>query len=105
MLCFDCVLRGFRCFCRPPSSQVIVFYVGCDAVFARLSRFTCVLDLSRSRSLNSQVVMFYVGFDGVLGTRIGKTIELDCDPSDIEAIAKSITNEVMENYRIKELRQ
>lgn len=46
-----------------------------------------------------------LGFDGVLGTRIGKTIELDCDPSDIEAIAKSITNEVMENYRIKELRQ
>ena len=46
-----------------------------------------------------------LGFVGVLDTRIGKTIELDCDPSDIEAIAKSVTNEVMENYRVEELRQ
>ena len=46
-----------------------------------------------------------LGFSNVLDTRIGKTIELDCDPSDIEAIAKSVTNEVMENYRVEELRQ
>ena len=44
-----------------------------------------------------------LGFDCVLDTRIGKTIELDCTPSDVEAIAKSITNEVMENYKIEEI--
>ena len=44
-----------------------------------------------------------LGFAGVLDTRIGKTIELDCNPSDIEAIAKSVTNEVMENYKIEEI--
>ena len=44
-----------------------------------------------------------LGFVGVLDTRIGKTIELDCNPSDIEAIAKSVTNEVMENYKIEEI--
>ena len=42
-----------------------------------------------------------LGFAGVLDTRIGKTIELDCSPSDIEAIAKSVTNEVMEDYKIE----
>ena len=44
-----------------------------------------------------------LGFTGVLDTRIGKTIELTCDPSDVEAIAKSVTNEVMENYKIEEI--
>ena len=41
-----------------------------------------------------------LGFTGVLDTRIGKTIELTCDSSDIKAIAESITNEVMEDYKI-----
>ena len=41
-----------------------------------------------------------LGFTGVLDTRIGKTIELTCDYSDIKAIAESITNEVMEDYKI-----
>ena len=44
-----------------------------------------------------------LGFVGVLDTRIGKTIELTCDSSDVEAIAKSITNEVMEDYKIEEI--
>ena len=44
-----------------------------------------------------------LGFTGVLDTRIGKTIELDCDPSDIEAIAESIINEVMEDYKIEKV--
>ena len=44
-----------------------------------------------------------LGFVGVLDTRIGKTIELDCDPSDIKAIAESITNEVMEDYKIEKV--
>ena len=44
-----------------------------------------------------------LGFSNVLDTRIGKTIELDCDPSDIEAIAKSVTNEVMEDYKIEKV--
>jgi len=44
-----------------------------------------------------------LGFSNVLDTRIGKTIELDCDPSDIKAIAESVTNEVMENYKIEEI--
>ena len=41
-----------------------------------------------------------LGFTGVLDTRIGKTIELQCNAEDIENIAKSITNEVMENYEV-----
>ncbi len=44
-----------------------------------------------------------LGFSNVLDTRIGKTIELDCDPSDIEAIAESIINEVMEDYKIEKV--
>lgn len=44
-----------------------------------------------------------LGFNGVEDVKIGKTIELNCDPTNIEAIAKSQTNEVMENYLIEEL--
>ena len=44
-----------------------------------------------------------LGFSGVLDVKIGKTIELDCNPTDVEDIAKSQTNEVMENYLIEEL--
>ena len=44
-----------------------------------------------------------LGFVGVLDTRIGKTIELTCDSSDIKAIAESITNEVMEDYKIEKV--
>ena len=44
-----------------------------------------------------------LGFDDVTSTRIGKTIELQCDEEQIEKIAKSITNEVMETYKIEEM--
>ena len=44
-----------------------------------------------------------LGFTGVLDTRIGKIIELTCDSSDIKAIAESITNEVMEDYKIEKV--
>ena len=44
-----------------------------------------------------------LGFEGVTNTRIGKTIELQCSAEQIEKIAKSITNEVMETYKIEEL--
>ena len=44
-----------------------------------------------------------LGFDDVTSTRIGKTIELQCDTEQIEKIAKSITNEVMETYKIEEM--
>ena len=44
-----------------------------------------------------------LGFNGVTNTRIGKTIELQCSDEDIEKVAKSITNEVMENYTIEEV--
>ena len=43
-----------------------------------------------------------LGFSNVNSIRIGKFIELDCNPDDINKIATSITNEVMENYTIKE---
>ena len=44
-----------------------------------------------------------LGFDGVTDVKIGRTIELSCIPTDIDAIAKSQVNEVMENYTIEEL--
>ena len=44
-----------------------------------------------------------LGFSGVEDVKIGKTIELDCSPTDVEDIAKSQTNEVMENYLIEKL--
>ena len=42
-----------------------------------------------------------LGFNNVLDVKIGKTITLICDESDVENIAKSQTNEVMENYNIE----
>ncbi len=42
-----------------------------------------------------------LGFPDVSDARISKTITLECDPEDIEAIAKSLTNDVMENYTIE----
>ena len=42
-----------------------------------------------------------LGFDNVNNVKIGKTIKLTCDENDIERIAKSQVNEVMENYTIE----
>lgn len=42
-----------------------------------------------------------LGFLDVTDARISKTITLECDPADIEAIAKTQVNEVMENYTIE----
>ena len=42
-----------------------------------------------------------LGFSDVNNVRIGKTYELKCDEKNIERIAKSLTNEVMEDYRIE----
>jgi phosphoribosylformylglycinamidine synthase len=42
-----------------------------------------------------------LGFEGVQSVRIGRTLCLDCDESDIEAIARSQCNEVMENFTIE----
>ena len=44
-----------------------------------------------------------LGFNDVINTRIGKTVELQCNAEQIEKIAKSITNEVMETYKIEEM--
>ena len=44
-----------------------------------------------------------LGFNDVINTRIGKIIELQCGAEQIERIAKSITNEVMEIYKIEEI--
>ena len=44
-----------------------------------------------------------LGFNDVISTRIGKTVELQCNAEQIENIAKSITNEVMETYKIEEM--
>ena len=41
-----------------------------------------------------------LGFNNVNDVKIGKTIKLTCDENDIERIAKSQVNEVMENYTI-----
>ena len=51
-----------------------------------------------SRALNN------LGFEGVQSVRIGRTIELDCDESSIEAVARSQTNEVMENFTIERIK-
>jgi phosphoribosylformylglycinamidine synthase PurS subunit len=45
-----------------------------------------------------------IGFDLVKNVRIGKTITLICNEEDIEKIAKSQSNEVMENYIVEELK-
>ena len=42
-----------------------------------------------------------LGFNNVNDVKIGKTIKLTCDENDIERIAKSQVNEVMENYTIE----
>ena len=44
-----------------------------------------------------------LGFTDVEDVRIGKTFELECDSSDIESIAQSMTNAVMEEYIIEEI--
>lgn len=43
-----------------------------------------------------------LGFKGVDSVRIGKTIHIETD-QDIEKIAKTLTNEVMEDYTIEEI--
>ena len=42
-----------------------------------------------------------LGFDKVSDVRIGKLFYVECD-GDIKKIVKSITNEVMETYEIRE---
>jgi phosphoribosylformylglycinamidine synthase len=44
-----------------------------------------------------------IGFPQVSNVRIGRTIELDCDPENIDKIAQSQTNAVMEDYTIEEI--
>ena len=58
---------------------------------------SCILDnagRATAHALNS------IGFKGVTSVRIGKIITLDCEPNQIELIAKQITNSVMEDYKI-----
>ena len=45
-----------------------------------------------------------MGFDTIMDVKIGKTFELECDPSDIDKIAQSLRNQVMEDYFIEELK-
>ena len=45
-----------------------------------------------------------LGYEGVQSVRIGRTIELDCDEDVVEAVARSQTNEVMENFTIERIR-
>jgi len=44
-----------------------------------------------------------MGYDEVNDVRIGKEYYLTCKKKDIAKIAKSVTNEVMENYIIEKL--
>ena len=44
-----------------------------------------------------------LGFKNVNDVKIGKTITITCNESDIEQIAKTQVNEVMENYTIEEI--
>ena len=46
-----------------------------------------------------------LGFENVGEVRIGKTIELNCDSADIDSIAKSTYNEVMEDFTIQEMKE
>ena len=41
-----------------------------------------------------------IGFEGVNDVRIGKTYTVDCGEDQVEAIAKVVTNQVMEDYKI-----
>lgn len=45
-----------------------------------------------------------MGFDTIMDVKIGKTFELECDPSNIDNIAQSLRNQVMEDYFIEELK-
>ena len=45
-----------------------------------------------------------MGFDTIMDVKIGKTFEIECDPSDIDKIAQSLRNQVMEDYFIEELK-
>jgi len=45
-----------------------------------------------------------MGFDTIMDVKIGKTFEIECDPSNIDNIAQSLRNQVMENYIIEELK-
>ena len=42
-----------------------------------------------------------LGFENVNDVKIGKMITITCNENDIEQIAKSQVNEVMENYTIE----
>ena len=44
-----------------------------------------------------------LGFDNVIDVRIGKTFELNCNPTDIDKIAQAQTNSVMEEYTIEKI--
>ena len=44
-----------------------------------------------------------LGFDNVNNVRIGKTFELNCNPTDIDKIAQAQTNSVMEEYTIEKI--
>jgi phosphoribosylformylglycinamidine synthase PurS subunit len=44
-----------------------------------------------------------LGFDNVNDVRIGKTFELNCNPTDIDKIAQAQTNSVMEEYTIEKI--
>jgi len=48
-------------------------------------------------------VLTNMDFDTIMDVKIGKTFELECDPSDIDKIAQSLRNQVMENYIIEEI--
>jgi len=50
-----------------------------------------------TKALNS------LGWPSVVKCRVGKVYEIDCDPKDVNNIAKTIYNEVMEDYEIKEM--
>jgi len=45
-----------------------------------------------------------MGFDTIMDVKIGKTFEIECDPSNIEKVAQSLRNQVMEDYFIEELK-
>ena len=45
-----------------------------------------------------------MGFDNIMDVKIGKTFEIECDPSNIEKAAQSLRNQVMEDYFIEELK-
>lgn len=45
--------------------------------------------------------LYTLGFENVNDVKIGKTITITCNESDIEQIAKTQVNEVMENYTIE----